>query len=77
MIASIYFANEETSWENKQRITMYMCRTVGVDGMDWGQAGEKRKRLPPFVLYLVLENMAGVGEQSIVLERETQALAVV
>lgn len=23
---------------------MYMCRTVGDDGMDWGQAGEKRKR---------------------------------
>lgn len=45
MIASIYFANEETSWENKQRIMMYMCCTVGVEGMDWGQAGEKRKQL--------------------------------
>lgn len=31
-----------------------MCCTVGDDGMDRGQAGEKRKRLPPFVLYLSL-----------------------
>lgn len=23
-----------------------MCCTVGDDGMDWGQAGEKRKQLP-------------------------------
>lgn len=67
MIASVYFANEETSWENKQRTRMYTSCTVGVDGMDWGQAGEKRKQLPPFVLYLVCGNMAGVGEQSIVL----------
>lgn len=44
-----------------------MCCTVGVDEMDWGQAGEKRKPLPPFVLYLVSEKMAGVGEQSTVL----------
>lgn len=47
---------------------MYTSCTVGVDGMDWGQAGEKRKQLPPFVLYLVSGNMAGVGERSIVLQ---------
>lgn len=44
-----------------------MCCTVGDDGMDWGQAEGKSKQLPPFVLYLVSENMAGVGEQRIVL----------
>lgn len=26
---------------------MYICCTVGDDGLDWGQAGEKRKLLPP------------------------------
>lgn len=44
-----------------------MCCTVGDDGMDWGQAEGKSKQLPPFVLYLVSQNMAGVGEQRIVL----------
>lgn len=44
-----------------------MCCTVGDDGMDWGQAEGKSKQLPPFVLYLVSENMAGVGERRIVL----------
>lgn len=46
---------------------MHTSCAVGVDGMDWGQAGEERKQLPPFVLYLVPGNMAGVGERSIVL----------
>lgn len=44
-----------------------MCCTVGDDGMDWGQAEGKSEQLPPFVLYLVSENMAGVGERRIVL----------
>lgn len=67
MIASIYFANEETSWENKQRIKDVCAALWGM--MEWIGAKQKRQRkqLPPFVLYLVSENMAGVGEQRIVL----------
>lgn len=48
-----------------------MCCTVGDDGMDWGQAEEKRKQLPPLCYIWPNQRMAGVGEQSIVLQIHT------
>lgn len=44
----MYFANEKMSLEEKVgEERMYMCCTVGDAGMDWGQAGERRKQLAP------------------------------
>lgn len=67
MIASIYFANEEMSLENKQGIKdVYVLHCGGW----WNGLGPSRREeeaVASFVLYLVYQNMAGVGEQSIVL----------